>query len=182
MGHGLPTQGCVVQRQGLFTQPQGARRGCAAIGTPAVEGPPASNEQRAVAMVKRHALVWRRMLAEWQPLLERLLPDRWLKVGKNVPFPSRDLVKQRFRNCAHHGIHIPNQNTITALAVPVRLRRGFSLPFFWREKLMTGHAGLLLWRLHQPHPAAQMHRHCHQQGQGNLETSKGHDAGLSVGR
>ena len=43
---------------------------------------------------------------------------------------------------------------------------------------MAGHTGFpSLRHLHEPHPAAEMQRHCHQQGEHDLERGGGHDVG-----
>ena len=137
-----------------------------------------------MTMIQRHTdSRWRALFMETLPLRNKNL-HRQEQICHAIPGDKGQLV-QRWTWCMKsERSEVALKSAIAAFAVAVfrRLRLGWE--FLEREELMTGHAGFPSFRhLHQPHPAAEMQRHCHQQCEHDLEWSGGHDVDeWSVGK
>jgi len=121
-------------------------------------------------MIQRHTgSRWWAFLVETQPLRNKDL--RGLEqVGHANPGDEGQFMQRRTWSVESDGGYITLERAIATLALAVFGRFGLGREFLGRKELMTGHADFPSLRLpHEPHPATEMQRHCHKQGEHDLE-------------
>ena len=143
------------------------------------ESPFASDEQRAMTLIQRLPSSRRGGFVRQTMPLGKVCQVWQEHIGSIRPRNHRQQMQLGTRRTHYHGSLAALQRAVTALAVPLGCRRRGKLgKFLGGQKLMTSRAGFLACRrLHQPQPAAEMQRHCHEQGEHNLEDVRGHGEG-----